>query len=254
MRIDEVQLDTASRLNAVVRFERLDGVVPDSRSCRIAQALGDGCRTELCSQQVQKSPAPKLARTSGNSFDISMGLFRSGMWEFDTWKVSQPVRRLVTDRWEWQKSPPTADFCALARSLQTLVPPFSAAELPKISGRFCEYSRFRETVAGDFVRSRLPPGAGLRHGLLYWRGIRSWWSFRRWSRMRTWDSRFRETVAGDLVRSGEQIHRSHKARSDLGGRHCRRRARRQTVQPCRRSDRHGGQAGSRPGRLRAKRA
>src|SRR6516165_1959215 len=103
--------DAASRLNAGVRFERLEGGAPDSRSCRIAQDLRDGCRTEVCSRQVQKSPAPKLARISGNSFNISKGLFRSGIWEFDTWKVSQPVGQSPTFPRERKKGPQTAGFC-----------------------------------------------------------------------------------------------------------------------------------------------
>jgi hypothetical protein len=55
------------------------------------------------------------------------------------------------------EEPASSGLLPLAGSLQTLVPPFSAAKLPKVSGQSCEYSRFRETVAGDFVRSRLPP-------------------------------------------------------------------------------------------------
>jgi hypothetical protein len=40
----------------------------------------------------------------------------------------------------------------------------TAAKLPKVSGQFCEYFRFQETVAGDFVRSRLPPRTAVLRG------------------------------------------------------------------------------------------
>ena len=62
------------------------------------------------------------------------------------------------------EKPPTAGFCALASGLQTPVSPFSPAKLPKVSSQFCEYSRFRETAAGDFVRSRLLPRTAVLRG------------------------------------------------------------------------------------------
>jgi hypothetical protein len=46
-----------------------------------------------------------------------------------------------------------AGFCNLAGRLQTPERTKSEADLPKVSGRHREYSRFRETDGGDGVRS-----------------------------------------------------------------------------------------------------
>ena len=47
-----------------------------------------------------------------------------------------------------------------------LTPDFGKSEpnLPKVSGRYREYSRFWETDAGDWVRSSLRPAGGSRFG------------------------------------------------------------------------------------------
>jgi hypothetical protein len=72
--------------------------------------------------------------------------------------TASPARqsdRMGIDIRDWQKSPPMAAFCNSAGSLHA--PNFTGHGLKsrKVSGRSLKYSRFRETVAGDWVRSAL---------------------------------------------------------------------------------------------------
>jgi hypothetical protein len=68
---------------------------------------------------------------------------------------------------EWQKSPPMAGFCNSESGLR--IPNLADCGLksPKVSGGSLKYSRFRETAAGDRVRSALRGGAcNLTHEIL----------------------------------------------------------------------------------------
>jgi len=53
-----------------------------------------------------------------------------------------------------------AGFRAFAGSPHLPIWPFERAKLPKVSGLCEKYSRFQETMAGDLVRSLLPPEVG----------------------------------------------------------------------------------------------
>jgi hypothetical protein len=56
---------------------------------------------------------------------------------------------------EAEKCPPMAGFGESAISLRTPKPAAVGAKSPIVSGRYLKYSRFRETAAGDRVRSAL---------------------------------------------------------------------------------------------------
>ena len=53
-----------------------------------------------------------------------------------------------------------AAFCELVIGLQAPYLSTFTAKMPKVSGRMPEYSRFRETATGDWVRSTLRGGHG----------------------------------------------------------------------------------------------
>jgi hypothetical protein len=57
-----------------------------------------------------------------------------------------------------RKAPPMAGFRAFAGSVQLPILRFWPVNSPKVSGPIRQYSHFGETLAGDLVRSRLPPG------------------------------------------------------------------------------------------------
>jgi hypothetical protein len=71
--------------------------------------------------------------------------------------ASHAVGPSGTSSQELQKRPQTAGFRTFDSGLHAPISPFSAVELPKVSGPPVKYSRFKETIAGDLVRSRLPP-------------------------------------------------------------------------------------------------
>jgi hypothetical protein len=84
------------------------------------------------------------------------------MCKFESSEVSQPVPPSEN------RSPVRGERPANGRLLQfgggLLTPDFGKSEpnLPKVSGRYREYSRFWETDAGDWVRSSLRPAGGSR--------------------------------------------------------------------------------------------
>jgi hypothetical protein len=58
------------------------------------QEFSDGCVSRMLGFQLQKSPTPNLEEKCGNSPDISKGISQSGICEFESSKVSQPVTQL----------------------------------------------------------------------------------------------------------------------------------------------------------------
>ena len=74
--------------------------------------------------------------------------------------ASQAVRAsALAFRGPW-KRPQTADFRALAVGLHLPIWPFWQVKSSRVSRRLQKCSRFRETAAGDLVRSRLPGEGG----------------------------------------------------------------------------------------------
>jgi hypothetical protein len=77
------------------------------------------------------------------------------MWQFDPSQDSQAVLRPEVPRLKEDKSPLLAAFCNSAPVSETPKLENSQAISAKVSGDYREYSRFRETRAGDPVRSPL---------------------------------------------------------------------------------------------------
>src|SRR4030088_488459 len=63
-----------------------------------------------------------------------------------------------------QKDPPMAGFCKLPIGLRAPKLAAAGAKSPIVSGGYMKYSRFRETAAGDRVRSGLRGGHGTSVG------------------------------------------------------------------------------------------
>jgi len=106
------------------------------------------------------------------SFKLSMGLFghhllaSSGFCWLSCYLPPQPAIPAVIDRsLGIAKEPANSGLLGLVRCLHAPTSLFWAGKLPKVSGRRREYSRFRETMAGDLVRQRLG-GRGGRLTLL----------------------------------------------------------------------------------------
>jgi hypothetical protein len=83
--------------------------------------------------------------------------FDSAIRRFDPSRPSQPLCASGQPVPKRQKRPQTAGFRGLAFGLYLPIWRFWSVKSPKVSAQLRQYSRFRETAARDFVRSRLPP-------------------------------------------------------------------------------------------------
>jgi len=83
-----------------------------------------------------------------------------GDWSGQDCVASQAVGLSWGHFAEYEKSPPLAGFHALEAGLHLPIWRLWSAKSPRVSARLRRYSHFRETAAGDLVRSRLPGEAG----------------------------------------------------------------------------------------------
>jgi hypothetical protein len=108
--------------------------------------------TQLSAAKVSN---PNFGEKCGNSPDISKGISQSGIYRFESSKVSQAVGRCWNRPQTIAEKAAVADFCNSAGGLQTLDSTDCQAKSRKVSGRSLKYSRFRETATGDWVRPTL---------------------------------------------------------------------------------------------------
>ena len=106
----------------------------------------------------EKSLHRYLLEILGNSFENSNRKFQTGMSEFESSLVSQPVRSLEIFSLMSRESPPLAGFFAIdGESPGTKFDIFRAA-VPRISAYLRQGGRFLEKRIGDCVRMHCVAG------------------------------------------------------------------------------------------------